>query len=425
MMIPLKRPTKGQAIAISLGGLVLGVLGAVYVVQRGRRSMEPKEIRKEIDQVLSKSSAIVNFSAKKIVSLPSSGINFKGIFLANLNSKFSFQSFQAKNPFVPPFERGIFVGDVTKTHRVFFNKFALIPRHMLVVTKKQEDQMTPCTKEDFEAGFLVQRAFKEAILFINGGKIAGSSINHKHLQVLPVERDNQCINTEVIDALEEKAKQYSVGETFTFGPYQKLKHVMIRVESPFDYDRRAFLNQGQHLKESYDQLMDVLGNYKAPKEKKEISQAYNLLIGRNFMMLVIRAKEKAYNNQISLNSIAFLGTSSPFFFLTPLHSFSFHFPSDFFGFLSFSLHFSIHFPLHFIGWIFGGFRFDWSPKRRLLQGFHNAEPPFVFGGNQRAFSGFGSKSLELNWFWNLQNGISFRLEAHFIFSSNLSGDFPV
>lgn len=39
------------------------------------------------------------------------------------------------NPFLPPFEEGIFLNKLQKTHNLLFNKFPLYENHVLVITR--------------------------------------------------------------------------------------------------------------------------------------------------------------------------------------------------------------------------------------------------------------------------------------------------
>ncbi len=43
---------------------------------------------------------------------------------------------KAFDPFVEPFEEGLFIDEITESHRVIFNKFAVTDNHVLVITKE-------------------------------------------------------------------------------------------------------------------------------------------------------------------------------------------------------------------------------------------------------------------------------------------------
>jgi len=58
---------------------------------------------------------------------------------------------QTSDPFLPPFEEGLFVQKLSDAHSLLFNKFAVVKDHMLVVTTKFEHQSSLLHKGDFSA----------------------------------------------------------------------------------------------------------------------------------------------------------------------------------------------------------------------------------------------------------------------------------
>jgi len=42
------------------------------------------------------------------------------------------------NPFLPPFLDGIFVSELSETHRLLFNRFPIMDLHLLIITKNFE-----------------------------------------------------------------------------------------------------------------------------------------------------------------------------------------------------------------------------------------------------------------------------------------------
>ena len=55
-----------------------------------------------------------------------------------------------RNPFLP-YEEELFVADVTESHFCLLNKFNVIDRHLLIVTREFEDQERLLSREDFVA----------------------------------------------------------------------------------------------------------------------------------------------------------------------------------------------------------------------------------------------------------------------------------
>ena len=88
------------------------------------------------------------------------------------------------NPFLPPFEDGLFITKLQKTHNLLFNKFPLYQNHVLVVTRIFEMQDHDVSKEDFENSYITLTALN-GFCFYNSSKKSGASQRHKHLQIVP------------------------------------------------------------------------------------------------------------------------------------------------------------------------------------------------------------------------------------------------
>ncbi len=87
------------------------------------------------------------------------------------------------DPFATP-EPELFVADVSDTHYCVLNKFPILPRHALVVTRAFEEQEAYLGEADFEA---LSACLAEGPAFVayNSGPGAGASQRHKHLQLVP------------------------------------------------------------------------------------------------------------------------------------------------------------------------------------------------------------------------------------------------
>lgn len=92
----------------------------------------------------------------------------------------------ANNPFAPPFiHQEVVLTDFTPKHRLLFNKFPLLPNHLLIVTKKFEKQVQKLDRQDLQAAIIVMEAMGDGVIYMNAGKNSGASQPHKHLQCLP------------------------------------------------------------------------------------------------------------------------------------------------------------------------------------------------------------------------------------------------
>src|SRR5204863_1948711 len=87
-----------------------------------------------------------------------------------------------EDPFMQP-EAELFVADIPPAHYALLNKYNVLDRHLLVVTRAYVDQDEALERADCEA--LAACMGEEAVLgFYNGGRDAGASQPHKHLQVV-------------------------------------------------------------------------------------------------------------------------------------------------------------------------------------------------------------------------------------------------
>jgi ATP adenylyltransferase len=89
----------------------------------------------------------------------------------------------ARDPFDPP-EPALVVGDVSASHVCVLNKFPVLGRHALLVTRAFEPQEAYLGAADFEA-LALGLAEGPAVGFYNSGALAGASQRHKHLQLVP------------------------------------------------------------------------------------------------------------------------------------------------------------------------------------------------------------------------------------------------
>ncbi len=115
-------------------------------------------------------------------------IDFSVRIVTNLGRKDKAKKQQKKlgkdfNPFLP-YEKDLFVVDISDTHVCLLNKFNVVDYHLLVVTREFEEQETLLNLNDFAAlcACLLQ---VDGLGFYNNGKITGASQRHKHLQLVP------------------------------------------------------------------------------------------------------------------------------------------------------------------------------------------------------------------------------------------------
>jgi ATP adenylyltransferase len=201
------------------------------------------------------------------------------------------------NPFLP-YEKELFVDDVSRTHVALLNKFNVVEHHLLIVTREFEDQETLLTPADFEALWACLSEY-ESLGFYNGGEAAGASQSHKHLQVvpLPLAPEGQQIPIEPLFA----AAVFD-GELGRI-PGLPFLHVVVRLDphimkSPLHAAEKTYRLYG-------DMLRHVKMKAPVSGRKERQSAPYCLLVAREWMLLVPRSQE--FFEGISINSLGYAG----------------------------------------------------------------------------------------------------------------------
>jgi ATP adenylyltransferase len=234
--------------------------------------------------------------------LEEKGIKFIVRILENLNKKDKAKKKQKEkqkksnstfNPFLP-YEKDLFIADIKKNHVLILNKFNVVNHHLLIITRQFESQDSILTLEDFSALWTVLKEIN-GLGFYNSGLLSGASQPHKHLQVVPYplvpEIDDIPLNHLILSNKNQekittlKALPYLQGIAFFEGISEK-----------------SVEEAGKITSEYYNQLLDKL-NIKIEENKP--SQDYNLLITKDWMMIIPRSQEKF--DSISINSLGFAG----------------------------------------------------------------------------------------------------------------------
>ncbi|MDJ0599383.1 MAG: phosphorylase [Crocosphaera sp.] len=225
-------------------------------------------------------------------------IDFLVRIVTNLDRKDNAKKQQKKlgkdfNPFLP-YEKDLFVADISETHVCLLNKFNVVDDHLLIITRDFEEQETLLTLNDFTAlwACLLQ---VDGLGFYNSGKIAGSSQRHKHLQLVPFPLIPELPKTPIDQIIATANYQDNIGQI----PCFNFVHGITKILSQ---DNNNSLELAQQSLESYHYLLKSLNIATKQEEKPE---PYNLLITREWMMMVRRSQPKY--ESISVNSLGFAG----------------------------------------------------------------------------------------------------------------------
>lgn len=195
------------------------------------------------------------------------------------------------NPF-KPHDPALLVSELGPDHLCLLNKFYVLEQHLLLVTREYESQLAPLSRADFQA---VARCLQQgdALMFFNGGPLAGASQPHKHLQLIPLPMlaDRPLPFSPQLDQLDSPEPQRLTALPF--------RHCALALpEQLFDEPTTA----AERLLELYRQLCDRLS---LRPDGSGAMPGYNLLLSRQWMLMVPRSAE-AYRG-ISVNALGYVG----------------------------------------------------------------------------------------------------------------------
>lgn len=193
------------------------------------------------------------------------------------------------NPFLPP-EPELTVAEVGADHLVVLNKFPVIDRHLLIVTRQFEDQHTPLSRADFDALAAVIAAHG-GLGFYNGGRTAGASQAHKHLQWVPE-------TAAALDAFIPPTLPAAGASAFAH-PALPWAHAFVRLGARAPADAGP---DGAALASAFRTACTALALPCAANPMPP----YNLLVTRKALLLVPRLHEKWQD--VSVNSLGYAGS---------------------------------------------------------------------------------------------------------------------
>lgn len=223
-----------------------------------------------------------------------SGIEFVVRIVEQLGRKQEAASEQQRsgaNPFLP-YDRELFVAELSETHLCLLNKYSVLDHHLLIVTRSFEEQESLLTLEDFEALWLCM-AEGEGLGFYNAGTEAGASQPHKHLQLVSVPIGVGPERTPIDPVLAGARFDGPLGTV----PALPFLHSVARLD-----ERSAPGSEGA--------AAAALGIYRAMLARvgieAEAPRPYNLLATRDWMMLLPRTR--GFSRAIEVNALGFAGT---------------------------------------------------------------------------------------------------------------------
>lgn len=197
------------------------------------------------------------------------------------------------DPFLP-YEEDLFVGDLSPSHICLLNKFNVVDNHLLIVTRDFEEQTDLLNLQDFEALCHCLQEI-DGLAFFNGGKTAGASQRHKHLQLLPLPFLPDVV-IPIESAIANITFKNSLGKLDSF-PF---RHGVAAWDLSESVEASA-----EVMLQKYHALLKYVG-FEVDRQTKKQPGSYNFLATREWMAIVPRSRESFEN--ISINSLGFAGS---------------------------------------------------------------------------------------------------------------------
>lgn len=205
-----------------------------------------------------------------------------------------------KNPFEDPEPELTVVEDYGDDNqfRIVYNKFPVVPRHIMILTKAFKSQTTPLSPDELTATYSLLKQFKndehQWFAFYNCGEESGASQPHKHVQLMTLPNDfipfpELAINTSeaFIPSTKEEPLQL---------PGLPFAHFIAKLP---DLDQLTEDDLVLYFSSLLQRTLTVL------RENDASSISFNVVMTTKFMMLVPRAHGKYQD--FGINSCGMLG----------------------------------------------------------------------------------------------------------------------
>lgn len=195
------------------------------------------------------------------------------------------------NPFLPP-ERDLTVTALGPHHLAVLNKYPVIARHLLIVTREFEDQTTPLGEADFAALGCVIGGLG-GLGFYNGGLQAGASQRHKHLQWIPDASEGIRLQT-----FTRALPRHHPVTTPAHHPALPWRHCFVRMPDVIGAPDAAAGGLLEAFRRACASLgIDPHSNPMPP---------FNMLTDGTWMVVIPRSRER--HAEISVNALGFAGS---------------------------------------------------------------------------------------------------------------------
>jgi ATP adenylyltransferase len=220
---------------------------------------------------------------------------------------------KVQDALAPPYEDGQLVEEDFAdrgTHRLLFNKFAVMEEHVVLITRDFSSQYTHLTYDDCINALILKRRL-DAVIFFNGGKDAGSSQPRKHLQAIPL-KSMYYGDFGLFLLLKDAGNLQPV-------LFEELLKYDVKFVIPFKFFKLNLIDMPQHLIIKFDQenIDELYLAYNIAlvylnllEDEDKITKNYSVLLFDNYLMIITRVNSRINlsNGHLDINSVGFLFT---------------------------------------------------------------------------------------------------------------------
>ncbi|KAI0630099.1 ATP adenylyltransferase-domain-containing protein [Trametes polyzona] len=217
------------------------------------------------------------------------------------------------DPFAPPYVPNLYLGEVRDEedgaeYVILFNKYSVVPHHILMVTKEFQSQTSPLMPPDLVQAYLflvaARKAGRKFFVFYNCGDLSGASQPHKHLQLIPIEDDGP-----PIERLARATKLEHEDRAFTLQSLPYANHVR-RLPSSLPSASPSELEPA--LANAFLALLDLaISTVRHEPTYPPGPPSYNVVLTLEHMHVVPRLREAhtlaGTGEALSVNALGFAG----------------------------------------------------------------------------------------------------------------------
>lgn len=192
------------------------------------------------------------------------------------------------DPLLPPFEKGVYITDISPTHCILFDSDPVLKGQMLITTKDFEYQNLLLTPKDFEACLRFIKATEGFVIYRSNEKV-GTKFNHRHILGCLYNEYLPLIETykREIDHRRKNFNKYSEPIHAKVNELVNFEHALVSFE-PITLHRKEISLNPQNMRERAKHIHKLYLEYmnRLKMLKKAYKATYVLLMTEDYLLLV-------------------------------------------------------------------------------------------------------------------------------------------